>query len=191
MNAPNRYELYVLDEEERPVEVVEDTKIPNAATIKIVKQDHTLGNLLRAQLLAMPQVLFAGYKVPHPLQPYFLIKLQTDGSITPTALLEQACTKLIGTISTLESTFKKEFQMSGIGMGPTAGATAGGFGGPGFGGSGSAGWGSGGGAAGWGGGAAAGWGAGAAGGSGAGEDPYGTGAASSSNFQGGRDYLDI
>ena len=30
------------------VEVIEDTKIPNAATIKVVKQDHTLGNMLRA-----------------------------------------------------------------------------------------------------------------------------------------------
>lgn len=30
------------------VEVIEDTKIPNAATIKVVKQDHTLGNLIRA-----------------------------------------------------------------------------------------------------------------------------------------------
>ncbi|CAL1699263.1 unnamed protein product [Somion occarium] len=115
MNAPNRYELYVLEEGERPVEIIEDTKIPNAATIKVVKQDHTLGNLLRAQLLAMPQVLFAGYKVPHPLQPHFLIKVQTDGTITPTALLEQACTKIIGTIASLEATFKKEFQMSNIG----------------------------------------------------------------------------
>ncbi len=29
------------------VEVIEDTKIPNAATIKVVKQDHTLANLIR------------------------------------------------------------------------------------------------------------------------------------------------
>ena len=143
----------------------------------------------------MPQVLFAGYKVPHPLQPYFLIKLQTDGSVTPTALLEQACTKLIGTISTLEATFKKEFQMSGIGMGPGAGGYAGaGYGGSG-GGAGSGGWGSGGagGSAGWGSGGsggAGGSGAWGSGGAGAGDDPYGTGA-SSSNFQGGRDYLDI
>ena len=34
------------------VEVIEDTKIPNAATIKIVKQDHTLGNMLRAYALS-------------------------------------------------------------------------------------------------------------------------------------------
>jgi len=114
MNAPNRYELFVLDEGEKPVEVTEDTKIPNAATIKVVKQDHTLGNMIRGQLLAMPQVLFAGYKVPHPLHPYFLVKVQTDGTITPTAALEQACTKLIGTLSSLEAKFKREFSFKDV-----------------------------------------------------------------------------
>ncbi|KAK7463044.1 DNA-directed RNA polymerase II core subunit [Stygiomarasmius scandens] len=133
MNAPNRYELYVLDEGERPVEVTEDTKIPNAATVKIVKQDHTLGNMLRAQLLAMPQVLFAGYKVPHPLHPYFLLKIQTDGTITPEAVLEQACNKLIGTLSSLDAKFKREFSFKevessgtgGLGAGPTGGFASG------------------------------------------------------------------
>jgi DNA-directed RNA polymerase II subunit RPB11 len=57
----------------------------------------------------MPQVLFAGYKVPHPLHPYFLIKIQTDGTITPEVALEQACAKLITTMSTLEGKFKREF----------------------------------------------------------------------------------
>lgn len=65
----------------------------------------------------MPQILFAGYKVPHPLQPYFLIKIQTDGTITPTALLEQACTKLIGTLATLEMKFKREFMHQDVGLG--------------------------------------------------------------------------
>ena len=65
----------------------------------------------------MPQILFAGYKVPHPLQPYFLIKIQTDGTITPTALLEQACTKLIGTLATLEMKFKREFVHQDVGLG--------------------------------------------------------------------------
>ncbi|KAF8461654.1 DNA-directed RNA polymerase [Russula ochroleuca] len=113
-NAPNRYELYVLEEGEKPVEVSEDTKIPNAATIKVVKQDHTLANMVRGQLLSMPQVLFAGYKVPHPLHPYFLVKIQTDGTITPTAALEQACTKLIGTLSSLEAKFKREFSFKDV-----------------------------------------------------------------------------
>jgi len=77
----------------------------------------------------MPQVIFAGYKVPHPLHPYFIIKLQTDGTITPQEVLEQACTKLIGTLSTLEAKFKREFSYkdaegatagTGIGSAPTA-----------------------------------------------------------------------
>ncbi|TDL22829.1 RBP11-like subunits of RNA polymerase [Rickenella mellea] len=114
MNAPNRYELFVLEDGEKPVEVSEDTKIPNAATIKVVKQDHTLANMIRAQLLAMPEVLFAGYKVPHPLHPYFLIKIQTDGTITPTAILEQACTKLIGQMAALETKFKREFSFKEV-----------------------------------------------------------------------------
>jgi len=114
MNAPARHEIYVLEDGEKPVEVTEDTKIPNAATIKIVKQDHTLGNMLRAQLLSMPQILFAGYKVPHPLHPYFLLKIQTDGTITPQAILEQACTKLIGTMSSLETKFKREFSYKDV-----------------------------------------------------------------------------
>ena len=62
----------------------------------------------------MPQILFAGYKVPHPLHPYFLIKIQTDGTITPQAVLEQACTKLIGTMSSLETKFKREFSYKDV-----------------------------------------------------------------------------
>ncbi|KAF5369091.1 hypothetical protein D9758_003073 [Tetrapyrgos nigripes] len=130
MNAPARYELFVLDEGERPVEVTEDTKIPNAATVKIVKQDHTLGNMLRAQLLSMPQVLFAGYKVPHPLHPYFLLKIQTDGTVTPEAILEQACNKLIGTLSSLDQKFKREFSFKEVESSGTTGlggTTTGGF----------------------------------------------------------------
>ncbi|PPR00749.1 hypothetical protein CVT24_000774 [Panaeolus cyanescens] len=122
MNAPPRHELYVLEDGEKPVEITEDTKIPNAATIKIVKQDHTLANMLRAQLLAMPQTLFAGYKVPHPLHPYFLIKIQTDGTITPQDLLEQACKKLIATMVTLESKFTREFSYKDVES--TTGVTA-------------------------------------------------------------------
>ncbi|KDQ58438.1 hypothetical protein JAAARDRAFT_34234 [Jaapia argillacea MUCL 33604] len=152
MNAPSRYELFVLDEGEKAVEITDDTKIPNAATVKILKQDHTLGNMIRAQLLANPTVLFAGYKVPHPLHPYFLIKIQTDGTTTPTDVLQQACTKLIGTLSTLEAKFKREFsfkdaESGGGGMGGMATGAGMGTGDDPYGGGGA-----GGGAQGWGGG---------------------------------------
>ena len=65
-------------------------------------------------LAVYANVLFAGYKVPHPLRPHFLLKIQTDGSITPTQALEQACTKLIGTLASLEQKFKREFSFKEV-----------------------------------------------------------------------------
>ena len=87
------------------------------------------------QLLSHPAVLFAGYKVPHPLHPYFLLKIQTDGTISPTTALENAATTLIGKIATLETKFKREFAFREVeggagGVGSTGdGVTGGAYGG--------------------------------------------------------------
>lgn len=54
-----------------------DPKLLNAATFTIAKEDHTLGNLLATQLLHDPKVLYAGYKVPHPLENHIELKIQT------------------------------------------------------------------------------------------------------------------
>ncbi|TRM62197.1 DNA-directed RNA polymerase [Schizophyllum amplum] len=123
MNQPNRYELYVLEDGEQAVKVNEDTKVPHAAIIKIVKQDHTLANMLRAQLLTNTQVLFAGYKVPHPLEPYFELRIQTDGTVSPEAALEQACTQLLATITGLKAKFETEFSYKQA-EGPSGGVPA-------------------------------------------------------------------
>jgi DNA-directed RNA polymerase II subunit RPB11 len=53
-----------------------------------------------SQLLSMPQVLFAGYKVPHPLHPYFFGENSNGWNDH---------TKLIGTLSSLKAKFKREF----------------------------------------------------------------------------------
>lgn len=137
MNQPPKHEIYLLEDGERQLEVFDDTKIPSAATIRINKQDHTLANMLRAQLLALPTTLFAGYQVPHPLHPYFLIKLQTDGSVSPSESLEAAATKLIGVLGMLETKFAREFQFREVeGVGEAGGAGVGGEGGAGAGGGG-------------------------------------------------------
>ncbi|KIO31402.1 hypothetical protein M407DRAFT_133341 [Tulasnella calospora MUT 4182] len=114
MNAPNRFELYVLGDDEKSLEITDDTKIPNAATIKVVKQDHTMANMIRAQLLSNEHVLFAGYKVPHPLEPYFLLKVQTDGSVSPTQAFRTACQLLIAQLDSLQREFKREFDLQAI-----------------------------------------------------------------------------
>ncbi|KNC46109.1 RNA polymerase II core subunit [Thecamonas trahens ATCC 50062] len=112
MNEPERYELFVLPEGVEKLSLEKDTKVPNAATFTIQCEDHTLGNLLRMNLLENDKVLFAGYKIPHPLENYLLLRIQTVPESTPSAALQQALSDLVQSVAVLEETFKE--QMSGI-----------------------------------------------------------------------------
>ncbi|ORX90288.1 putative RNA polymerases L [Basidiobolus meristosporus CBS 931.73] len=106
MNAPDRFELFILPEGVKKVSVEPDNKIPNAATITIQKEDHTLANILRFQLLKDPRVLFAGYKAPHPLEHLFQLKIQTTPETTPVAALSDAINELIGEYGTIRQRFE-------------------------------------------------------------------------------------
>ncbi|XP_953135.1 RNA polymerases I and III subunit (RPC19 homologue), putative [Theileria annulata] len=55
-----------------------DHKSPNI-TFCIENEDHTLGNTLRALLVERDDVVFAGYSVPHPMEPEMNIRIQTTG----------------------------------------------------------------------------------------------------------------
>ncbi len=57
------------------------TPTPDESNVTLLfdKEDHTLGNLLRHELLKDPDVLFAGYKVPHPLFRTVEVRVQTVG----------------------------------------------------------------------------------------------------------------
>ena len=85
---------------------MKDTKVPNAAHFTVNKEDHTLGNILRSQLLKDPKVLFAGYKVPHPLEHKFVLRVQTTGDYSPQEAFTNAITDLISEISLMEERFK-------------------------------------------------------------------------------------
>lgn len=68
------------------------------------KEDHTLGNLLRLQLLRNPDVRFSGYRIPHPLVHYVELKIQTSsGNVTPTEVLSAAIEDLSNEFDFLES----------------------------------------------------------------------------------------
>jgi len=67
MNAPPTFESFLLYDGEKKITREQDTKVPNAAIFTINKEDHTVGNMVRMQLLKDPNVLFAGYKNPHPM----------------------------------------------------------------------------------------------------------------------------
>lgn len=99
MNAPERSASFLLDEEndEQKIVYTQDTKVANSANFRFNKEDHTVGNLLRMQLLRDPQVRFAGYIHRHPLVHYIDLKIQTNSSTTdPKAVLSNAIEDLSG-----------------------------------------------------------------------------------------------
>jgi DNA-directed RNA polymerase II subunit RPB11 len=57
-------------------------------------------------LLRDPQVLFAGYKVPHPLEHRVVLRVQTTNEYSPQEAFSNAITDLISEISLLEERFK-------------------------------------------------------------------------------------
>jgi DNA-directed RNA polymerase II subunit RPB11 len=92
-----------------------DTKIPNAATFTVLKEDHTLGNMLRMKLLDNPQVIFAGYKMPHPLEHEFVLKVQTTKDTTPLQVLKDEISNLLTETNYIMRNFQDEMTLQGMG----------------------------------------------------------------------------
>uniref|UniRef100_K1RF51 DNA-directed RNA polymerase II subunit RPB11-a n=1 Tax=Magallana gigas TaxID=29159 RepID=K1RF51_MAGGI len=59
------------------------------------------------QLRKDPQVLFAGYKNPHPLEHKFVLRVQTTSDYSPQEAITHAITDLISEFSLLEERFKE------------------------------------------------------------------------------------
>ena len=97
------------------ITINKDTKVPNACLFTINKEDHTLGNIIKSQLLKDPQVLFAGYKVPHPLEHKIIIRVQTTPDYSPQEAFTNAITDLISELSLLEERFRVRCRCRGDG----------------------------------------------------------------------------
>eukprot|EP01097_Dermamoeba_algensis_P004579 TRINITY_DN296_c0_g1_i4.p1 TRINITY_DN296_c0_g1~~TRINITY_DN296_c0_g1_i4.p1 ORF type:complete len:122 (-),score=26.28 TRINITY_DN296_c0_g1_i4:190-555(-) len=112
MNLPDKFDLFVLPEGVKKVELQKDTKIQNAALFTVQKEDHTVGNLIRMQLHRDPEVLFAGYRMPHPLEHKIVVKVQTTPNSEPKRAFNKALTELISELSMIEDKFKVLFYYS-------------------------------------------------------------------------------
>lgn len=97
----------MLEDDEKRLEYERDQKIPNAGTFTINKEDHTVGNLIRMQLLRDKEVQFAGYQMPHPLEHRCLVKIQTTSSRpTPVTAFKRCIDDLQSEFETLERKFR-------------------------------------------------------------------------------------
>lgn len=76
-NAPDNFESYILPDGVDKIAYERETKILNCGTFKLEREDHTIGNLLRMQLLRDPDVIFVGYSHPHPIKHHILLRVQT------------------------------------------------------------------------------------------------------------------
>ncbi|KAL5983652.1 hypothetical protein ACLOJK_017742 [Asimina triloba] len=106
MNAPDRYERFVVPEGVKKVSYERDTKIINAASFTVEREDHTIGNILRMQLHRDPNVLFAGYKLPHPLQYKIIVRIHTTSQSSPMQAYDQAIKDLDKELDHLKSAFE-------------------------------------------------------------------------------------
>jgi DNA-directed RNA polymerase II subunit RPB11 len=62
MNAPDRFELFLLGEGEKKIEEKVYSGMSNTSDFILKKEDHTLGNLLSEHIKAHQNVYMAGYK---------------------------------------------------------------------------------------------------------------------------------
>jgi DNA-directed RNA polymerase II subunit RPB11 len=89
------------------VTYIPDTKVANAATFEIQREDHTVGDPLVMQLHEDPTVAFAAYKIPHPLEHRLLIKVKTSSAASaPTKVYDGA----IDALTTEIRSIKEQFQ---------------------------------------------------------------------------------
>ncbi|KAE9980937.1 hypothetical protein EG328_011955 [Venturia inaequalis] len=116
IDVPDRYELFILDEEkgEKKVTYILDTRVPNTAIFTFNKEDHTLGNLLNERLHSYPFVHFSAYKVPHPLFAMFELRVSTDGTLSPKEALLQACREIVSDLSSLKGKFTHELEVRAL-----------------------------------------------------------------------------
>lgn len=111
MNAPDRFELFLLGEGESKLTIDPDTKSPNAIVVLFEKEDHTLGNLIRSELLLDSKVLFAAYKVEHPFFARFKLRIQTVEGYDPKDALKNACNNIINKLGVLKTNFETEWNL--------------------------------------------------------------------------------
>ncbi|KAL0258369.1 DNA-directed RNA polymerase II core subunit [Diplodia seriata] len=110
----DRFELFLLGDGEKKVEMKHDTRVPNTAIFTFNKEDHTLANLLAARLHKYKYVTFAGYKVPHPLFARFELRVGTDGSVAPKEAIVNACRDIVQDLEVFSREFTKEMELKKI-----------------------------------------------------------------------------
>ncbi|KAI4594862.1 DNA-directed RNA polymerase II core subunit [Pestalotiopsis sp. IQ-011] len=110
-NKPTGFELFLLEPDQKKIEEKIYAGMSNTSDFILNKEDHTMGNLLSEYLKKHPKVLMCGYKVAHPNVPEVLLRVQTDGTISPKEALLAVCKQLIAAYGHLAREFTREWEL--------------------------------------------------------------------------------
>jgi len=105
-NAPHSAEHIILLDDEKKATYVPDTKIVNSGTFTLMKEDHTLGNMIRLTCLRDERCTFAGYRMPHPLEYVVNIKVRSREGSSPQTIFKDSLHNLTEEFTSLEESFK-------------------------------------------------------------------------------------
>ncbi|BCS91417.1 DNA-directed RNA polymerase subunit L [Metallosphaera sp. J1] len=72
------------------MEIEVERQDENYLELRIQGEDHTLGNLIAGRLRSVKGVVLATYYLPHPLKDELILKIKTDGTISPKEALSRA-----------------------------------------------------------------------------------------------------
>ncbi|KAK6833668.1 DNA-directed RNA polymerase [Apiospora arundinis] len=111
MNAPDRFELFLLNDDEKKITEQPVTSMSSTSDFILKKEDHTLGNLISEHLKMHQKVHMAGYKIAHPNVPELFIRVQTDGTVTPREVFVEVCKQLVAAYGHLGREFTREYEL--------------------------------------------------------------------------------
>ncbi|KAI5780501.1 DNA-directed RNA polymerase, partial [Geopyxis carbonaria] len=87
----------------------DDPRSPNCTIFYFDHEDHTLGGLLTSMLQLRRDVVFAGYRVAHPHDVRFELRLETDGTRSPHEVLHSTAVDCAADVSQLAKVWTHEW----------------------------------------------------------------------------------
>uniref|UniRef100_A0A0G4GA40 DNA-directed RNA polymerase RBP11-like dimerisation domain-containing protein n=1 Tax=Chromera velia CCMP2878 TaxID=1169474 RepID=A0A0G4GA40_9ALVE len=112
VNTPKDEQLFYLPPEAKGLKVhyQEESRVPNCGVFTSYLENHTIGNLLRMKLFEQSEVIFSGYRVPHPLEFKMLNRVQTTSKSNPVSAVYKAIADLKQDCSTLSQQLEQARQ---------------------------------------------------------------------------------
>mmetsp|Transcript_175046 Transcript_175046/g.425936 ORF Transcript_175046/g.425936 Transcript_175046/m.425936 type:complete len:135 (-) Transcript_175046:493-897(-) len=112
MNTPNRLDAIIVPEGVKKITATVDERLANASTFRVMREDHTVGNLVRMQMLRDPKVRFCGYRIPHPLEKDIevLVQVKDGTSDSPLGALERTVTHLESELRWLQEKYRNSLR---------------------------------------------------------------------------------